>query len=65
VFCGYIPVRLLLKHEIVLKDVPSSGTRVDSKWVEGYSKRRLLDFEVQKEFFCKQNHLEVIADLEV
>ena len=34
VFGKSASVRLLLKHEIVLKGVPSSGTRVDSKWVK-------------------------------
>jgi len=34
VFDRYVLVRLSLKHEFILKDVPSSETRVDSKWIE-------------------------------
>ena len=33
-FNRYILEKLLLKYKIVLKGIPSSGTRVDSKWVE-------------------------------
>ena len=37
-YCGvfeeYAPKRLSLKYKIVLKGVPSSGTRVNSRWVE-------------------------------
>ena len=34
IFSGYVLERLLLKYEIVLKGVLSSGTRIDSEWVE-------------------------------
>ena len=33
-FGRYALMRLSLKHEFILKDVPSSGTRADSKWIE-------------------------------
>jgi len=33
-FGRYALERLLLKYKIVLKDIPSSETRVDPEWVE-------------------------------
>ena len=33
-FEEYALVRLSLKHEIILKSVPSGRTRVDPEWIE-------------------------------
>ena len=48
VFGRYAPERLLLKHEIVLKSVSSSRTRVNPEWVEELQQEKAIELEVQK-----------------
>jgi len=46
-------VRLLLKCEIVLKDISSGGTEVDTEWVEELQWKKAIGLKSAKRVFCK------------
>jgi len=43
---AYIPERLLLKHEIVLKDIPNSKTGVNPKWIKELQQEKAIELEI-------------------
>ena len=43
IFKKYTIERLLLKYKIVLKDVPSSKTRVNFKWVKELWQKKAIE----------------------
>ena len=55
-------MRLLLKCGIVLKGVPSGGTRVDPKWVKELQQEKAIELEVWKICFAGRTVTEVSAD---
>jgi len=61
-FGEYSLARLLLKHKIILKSVPSSGTRVDPKWIEELYWEKAIGLWSVKKIFTGKTATEDLAD---